>query len=331
MTELIKTNRAVFPPGQQALFLQQVEGVIGVRKMATACKCSERTIRDWRREKFLMSEACVLLLAAEAGLPVPTNFVSQPQYVHTSAAGKRGGKALIDKFGRVPVDEALRKEKWREWWDTKGQFAEHKMLSAKEISIPKVSSELAEYVGVILGDGGISAAQVTVTLHHKDDLEYAAFVTNLTERLFSMKPSVYHLEEKSVNVIVVSRVELVRYLNSIELQTGNKVAHQVDIPNWIKESAELSIACLRGLIDTDGCVFTHTYKSRGKVYSYKKIDFTSASEPLRKSVFAILQSLDMTPRLTNHNSIRLESIKDVERYFEIVGSHNPKHLNRYRT
>ncbi len=331
MTELIKTNRAVFPPGEQALFLQQVEGIIGIGKMAAACKCSERTIRDWRREKFLMSESCVPILAIEAGLPTPTNFISQPQYAHTSAAGKKGGKALIEKFGKVPVDEGLRKEKWREWWHTKGQFVDNSMLAAKEISIPEVSSELAEYVGVILGDGGISAAQVTVTLHHKDDLEYAAFVTNLTERLFSVKPSVYHLEEKSVNVIVVSRVELVRYLNSIGLQTGNKVAHQVDMPDWVKENSEFSIACLRGLIDTDGCVFTHAYASKNHEYSYKKIDFTSASAPLRNSVFAILQSLGMNPRLTNRNGVRLESKGDVTRYFEIIGSHNPKHLNRYRT
>jgi len=38
-------------------------------------------------------------------------------------------------------------------------------------------------------------------------------------------------------------------------------------------------------MDTDGCVFTHRYKSKGKWYSYKKLYFTSLSKPLLNSFF----------------------------------------------
>jgi len=60
--------------------------------------------------------------------------------------------------------------------------------------------------------------------------------------------------------ILLSRVELVRHLHNLGLKIGNKVKQLLDIPDWIKVNPEYSKVCLRGLIDTDGCVFRHNYK-----------------------------------------------------------------------
>ncbi|MBI4590649.1 MAG: helix-turn-helix transcriptional regulator, partial [Candidatus Rokubacteria bacterium] len=34
-------------------------------------------------------------------------------------------------------------------------------------------------------------------------------------------------------------------------------AVQVDMPEWIKADARLARACVRGLVDTDGCIYIH--------------------------------------------------------------------------
>src|SRR3989338_6336081 len=131
--------------------------------------------------------------------------------------------------------------------------------------------------------------------------------------------------------IVISRTELVQFcVNKLGLKIGSKVRQQIDIPLWVKERKSYRIACLRGLVDTDGCVIKHRYSVKGKKYCYKKLSFTNSSVPLLRSVFEILSTLGMKPRVTNNGKeVRLESQSDMERYFRLVGSNNPKHLNRW--
>ena len=146
-----------------------------------------------------------------------------------------------------------------------------------------------------------------------------------------MKPAIYEDKEDSVFDVTISRVELVRYcINDLGLKIGNKVKQQVDVVDWIKQNKKFMIACVRGLIDTDGSVFDHKYRVNGKSYSYKKMDFSSSSRPLLSSVYAFLKNLGLKPRITKDGKkIRLESVEDVKKYFRLIGSHNPKHLNRY--
>ena len=87
---------------------------------------------------------------------------------------------------------------------------------------------------------------------------------------------------------------------------------------------------MRGLFDTDGSVFTHSYKVKGKVYAYKKWSYTSASRPLLESAQEILTSCGIKSRLTNEIALRIDGRADVARYFKIIGTSNQKHLKRYR-
>ena len=131
--------------------------------------------------------------------------------------------------------------------------------------------------------------------------------------------------------IVVSRTRLVQFcVEKLGLVIGNKVKQRVDIPNWIKDNRKFQIACVRGLVDTDGCIFTHRYRSNGRYYSYKKFDYTSVSQPLLRSAYEILKENGLNPRFFRGKSIRLDSIEDIRKYFEIFGTSNPKHLRRYQ-
>ena len=181
-----------------------------------------------------------------------------------------------------------------------------------------------------MGDGGISKYQIIITLHHIDDLEYSDFVAQLIKKLFKITPSINHSSKNSVNDITVSRKELVRYLHELGLPIGNKIKQQFDIPEWIKCDTKFALACLRGLVDTDGCIFTHRYRAKGTWYAYKKLSFTSASRPLRQSVHTLLQKFGFHPRMTDKD-VRLDRAEDMKRYFSSVGSHNPKHLRRYES
>jgi intein/homing endonuclease len=197
----------------------------------------------------------------------------------------------------------------------------------KQFTRPKRSQKLAEFIGIILGDGGISKYQMTITLNRKDDADYVKFVVDLIEKLFNIKCSLTTRE--SVEVITISRIGIIAFCEKMGLQKGNKIKNQVDIPRWIKENKAYSIACLRGLIDTDGCVVKHQYQVKGKRYLYKKLAFSSRSKPLINSVRRVLNDLDLKSRIDSRGDIRLDSVGSTKKYFEVVGSHNAKHIRRF--
>ena len=298
-------------------------------EVSKICGCTERTIRDWKNEKYRMNLECLERLCKQYALPRP-RVKTISRYAHAKEAGTKGAEVTLKKYGRVPINEKVRKKKWNEWWEREGKHTT-RIVQPRLVVFPKKhTTELAEFVGIMMGDGGISKSQVSITLHRKDDLEYSKFVRKLCEKLFCLRPSVYIREKHNTLVIVISRVALVKFLTEkIGLVKGNKIDQQIAVPEWIMARRSYSISCLRGLVDTDGSVFTHTYKVKDKMYSYKKLSFTSASNPLRGDVKTILESLGMKPREAGHFDIRLDSKNDMEKYFRIVGSSNPKHLKRW--
>ena len=332
MAEPVNSKRVEFSKGFQNKFILSVQKKtsLGANDLARLVGVHRRTVTDWRREKFLITFGALRKLCKRAGLSMPSNIKIKDQFWYISKGAKKGGRSLIRKYGRVPVDPEYRKEKWRQRWERVGRFDPN---SIPNVSLPfrnpKPSSELAEFFGIMMGDGGMTSRQISITLHHIDDLEYCHYVVKLIEKLFKVIPSVTHVSSKSINKIEVSRTGLVTYLHSLGIVIGNKIKQQLDIPRWIKIDPNFTKACVRGLIDTDGCVFTNRYKVNNKQYSYKKIDFASASAPLRESMISILRDLGMTPSV-NGIHVRLNSRPDVERYFKIIGSHNPKHLKRYK-
>lgn len=330
MAEKVIIKRVYFPAGEQRRFFDAVLEKISVQEAAMMCGLSERTIRDWRREKFLMNSAALEILCKKLNIPNPANIELRDRYWYSLKGASAGGRVLVEKYGRVGGDPERRKKRWRRWWDQEGRHKPNAILASRKIHEPVYSEELAEAVGILLGDGGINNYQVTITLHAVDDKEYGDFVVGLMGKLFRVPVGIYQSHRAAVFRYVISRIEFVRFLEKIGLKRGNKVKQQVDIPCWIKKNRKYATACARGLVDTDGSVFTHRYKVNGKEYFYKKIVFTSRSEPLRQSVFNILKDLGIGIRLDRGYNVCIDSKKDVEKYFQIVGSHNPKHLKRYQ-
>ena len=60
---------------------------------------------------------------------------------------------------------------------------------ARTVRYPKHSADLAEFVGILLGDGCINKNQISISLNIKSDKDYASYVVELTEKLFRYRPS----------------------------------------------------------------------------------------------------------------------------------------------
>ena len=327
-------KRAIFPSGEQGRFLLMARKSLGLpwSQFADKIKVHKRTLNNWKRGACSMPLGVLKKVCKVARLKMPTRVEIRDPFWYVSKGSRAGWLAVYKKYGRVGGDPEYRKRKWREWWGKEGKYKKHPIINVpKSIKKPYFSKELAEFVGIMLGDGGISKYQLSITLHRFDDKEYSKIVVALVKKLFNVPVGTYYRKKDLSVSFIISRIELVRFsVDTLGLKIGNKIKQQVDIPDWIKQNKLYSIACVRGLIDTDGSVFTHKYQVNGKFYKYKKLAFTSCSKPLRHSVFSILKNNGMKPRLAQDRDVRIDSIADVKRYFEVFNSHNSKHLKRFK-
>ena len=335
MAEMVNSKRVKFHKGKQRAFINKclVELKLTNSRLAKILNVNPRTLTDWKREKFTMSFGAIKFLSKKLGEPIPTKIKIKKPFWYVSSGSSAGGIAVYKKYGYIGGDPEYRKKRWFLWWEREGKFKPHPIINVtKPIKRPRKSEKLAEFVGIVMGDGGITKNQLTITLHRRDDEKYGKYVVKLIKKLFGVSPSKYHYPKDSVNDFVVSRTELIKFCTEkLGLKIGNKIKQQIDIPTWIKKNKKFRIACLRGLVDTDGCLVIHKYKVKEKQYCYKKLDFCSASLPLVSSVMQILKNYGFRPRLSrNHRNIWLDNQKEVARYLAMVGSNNPKHLRRYR-
>lgn len=331
MLDRSNPKRVIFPKGKQQTFINAAIERVEASTLARACNVSPRTLRDWKREKFRIDELSLVTICRAAKLRRPRGITMQSRYAHTSAAGKGGGEAVVRKYGHLPFDESRRRERWITWWKRDGSRTSRfgKFTQPRTVHIPPRSKSLAEFIGIMLGDGGLTPYQATITLHHIDDLPYSTFVTRQIERLFDVKPAKYHRPHESVYRIVVSRRNVVHFLHDEGLPLGNKVRQQCDIPAWILNNTPYARACVRGLVDTDGSIYQHRYRSKDTQYSYTKLSSTNYSRPLLRTVAQIMKGAGLHARFTNHD-VRLDSQEDLARYLKLFGTHNPKHLKRCR-
>jgi hypothetical protein len=310
----------------QCSWFKKVESFATTSILADICRCSERTIRDWENGIFRPRYDCVQTICRQYKIPMPT-IQKVSRLEHLKLSGKKGGLAVLEKYGKLPIQEQNRKERWREWWEKTGKGSYIASHAPLKITKPKKIPDLAEFIGIMMGDGTMSTYHIGITLNAIDDAEYAIFVTKLIKKLFNVHPKIYKRKNKNAVVITVARKLLVEHLHSLGLPIGNKIKQGLDIPKWILDSPEFAKSCLRGLVDTDGSVFTHTYRSKMKIYRYKKISFTSASPTLLISVQKILTQNNIRSHISKSN-LRIGSKTCVERYFSYISSNNTKHLKR---
>ena len=201
----------------------------------------------------------------------------------------------------------------------------------KEINYPPKSKELAEFFGIFLGDGGIRGShQLAISFDYYKDAEYAINVGKMIQRLFKLDHSVYKRKENNGADIVVSSSHLIEFLKKYGIKAGNKVTNQIEVPKWVCKRLDYSIACLRGLVDTDGGLYQHRYRSGGKSYAYLKLCFTNYSRPVLQFVLQTMKRLDLKAYLSNHH-VSIYAKEDLKQYFLRVESSNPKHVFKWRS
>ncbi len=203
--------------------------------------------------------------------------------------------------------------------------------------LSKPSKELAEFVGVMLGDGNLqempekSIYQTRVFGHKQDDYEYLTEnVCGLFQKLFGFKPSIYAKGGKKVIILSKQSKSLNFTLKYFGLKPGNKVNSGTSIPGWVFKDKNYLRACIGGLIDTDGSIYPKTKK-----HKTPSIWFSNASPEIRRAFTKALKILGyrVSKWTEKRNSLcqscSIGNSEDVIKYFKEIGFNNPKHRKRF--
>ncbi len=198
----------------------------------------------------------------------------------------------------------------------------------------KLTPELAEEIGIHIGDGHLSSNRYRYKLFgNQDESEYYKnFLTGLYQRLYNIK---VRLEKrvKDGNIIgfeFCSKPVWLFKTKTLGLITGRK--DFVLVPQLILNSGPaIWRAFIRGLFDTDGNLYFQT--RYGYKNYYPLISLTSKSKELSKITCEMFIKLDFKANYyTTRNGegvIQLYGYENLLKYAKEIGWHNTKQLNKF--
>ncbi|MBP9687005.1 MAG: hypothetical protein KBD66_04370 [Candidatus Doudnabacteria bacterium] len=325
-------ERAKINPADQIAFFKNIQHVSGQswHELAEPFSLSERTLREWARGTYTPSYPVVRTLSQTFAVPLPLSLQIVPAYWHIPLHAKKAGLARVRLHG-APGDRESRRRggiaSQKQKQENPAAYPNSKWVLRKIAHPLTLSTQLAELCGILLGDGGITKNQIKVTLHHTDDAAYAKIVKTMMCDIFQVAPTEY--VRKNVRIVCISGVAVVEELIKIGMHPGNKVRMQVNIPEWIRETPAYLRACIRGLIDTDGSVYSHTHTVNGHTYTHQGLTFTSHCAGILHNVHTGLLSEGLHSKLQLPYKLYVYNKADIARYMTVIGTSNPKHRTKW--
>ena len=186
------------------------------------------------------------------------------------------------------------------------------------IDLKSKDRELAELIGILLGDGHIHSSEdedrsgnyVSVTLNEKE--EKLLNKTRSHFEKFLRTAHVYDSKNARSKQVRSYGIENVKFVEHHGLQSGNKIVNQVGVPNWIFEKRKYIIALLRGLVDTDGSIYRRTHDN------YVVIQFSNRSQKLLKDFGKLCSLINISCSKSGKYNIQIASQDEVIKFLDFV-------------
>lgn len=173
------------------------------------------------------------------------------------------------------------------------------------------SEGLAEFIGIMWGDGHISKEQVFIYLGTKER-KYADRIQLLFRNIFGEDLRLFMREGKYI-ILYIGFVELIVFLKKMGL-VEDKVKYQVGVPSWILNKEKFMRGFIRGFFDTDGSIY--------KLRWGNQISFTNKSFNLLEGTHVILKKLGFSPSKISGFSVYLTRRQDLLKFYKEIGSSN---------
>src|SRR3989338_8078820 len=126
----------------------------------------------------------------------------------------------------------------------------------------KLTSELAEFIGIMSGDGYMNHYSnghyyIEIAGHSENELEYHKdHIASLVEALFDIKPTLVFKKGQNTLCSRISSKRIFNILEDLEFPKGKK--NNLSVPSWITTNKEFFRSFIKGIYDTDGSMILRT-------------------------------------------------------------------------
>lgn len=223
-------------------------------------------------------------------------------------------------------------------------------IKRKLILPTKMTKELAELIGIIIGDGHmeiyksnrITHSALKFSGHKSEDFDYYnRYVNSLFKKLFNLELDIkfYNMPKGSYLVARIDSKALLQFLSkTLKLPVGSKVSTS-KIPECILLSKN-ELDFIRGLADTDFCI---TFKKKYKEYHYYPvISVAQKSKMMIEDLGNLFRNLGLSLYIqynvvnndkrgfkTTTHRIYISGIKNLSKWMDTIGFSNSKHSTKY--
>lgn len=204
----------------------------------------------------------------------------------------------------------------------------------------EVTQDLAELLGIIVGDGYIRTKKpiwlsIECASHERGFIDEN--VIPLIESIFKIKSSGRYFNRngiKNTYGICVCNRKLVKALEGFDIATSHNF---IDVPKQIlSNSKKIKARFLRGYIDTDGCL---SFILKNGKYSYPRLNVSSVSYKLLFNTSKIFNELGFTGSFWKMKvgkkaklplyRFEVKGTRMIDKWFEQIGTRNPSTLSKY--
>ncbi len=175
----------------------------------------------------------------------------------------------------------------------------------------KKDGDLAELIGVILGDGHIGIFPRTDRLLIFSNTKNKSFINRyagLIEKIFDKKPVISHLTTSKCTRIGIYE----KYISKrLKIPKGAKTKKHFSVPRWILKNRGFVIRYLRGLYEAEGNFSIHKPTCTYKMF------FSNSNISLEKIVYRLVKQLGFHPNLSGQK-VQISRKKEVYDFIKLI-------------
>jgi hypothetical protein len=153
----------------------------------------------------------------------------------------------------------------------------------------KLNEKTAELIGALSGDGHIyrkfNKYRIGFTGHPVTDKLYFEYLREIIRDEWNKESKIIDRKNR-IQIIINSKEKCLFLTEELNIPYGKGKSEKITIPEVIRKDWNLSKYFIRGVVDTDGTVFS---VKKPRVERYPSIEITSISKELMEEIKLILE------------------------------------------
>lgn len=212
-----------------------------------------------------------------------------------------------------------------------------------KILVPsKITEDLAEETGWHIGDGSMNFYVCSNKIrgiyqlrgHIEDDMKhYIERIKPLFKKIYGLDISLRKMESTRVFGFQIWNCDLINFKKRLGLPLGEKI--NIGIPKLFFERRELITAVIRGIFDTDGCL----YFMKRSTGLYPSVEICSTSSVLIKQLVESFKKLEIRATFYSWQGkgnrkraykVLIRGEEMLHKFMKTIKPANPKHQEKYK-